>query len=311
MPSLQGKICVVTGAARGIGRGIALQLGGAGATVYITGRTESNLNDCAQEIVNRGGKAIPVLMDHATDSDVVGLFDRIKNEQNNKLDLLVNNAYAGVSLIDKSAGKKFWETDPIQTWDTINGVGLRNHYICTTLASRIMVEQRSGIIINISSYGGLKYLFNCAYGIGKAACDRMAADCGHELKKYNVTCISLWPGPVRTEYIQENIIDKAVEKGKGLGQAKIFEKGETIEFAGRSIVHLAADPNILKKTGRILETADLACEYGFIDIDGVMPICTRKVKDLLNLEGWKTLAAFVPDFVKIPHWLLHLSANKF
>jgi len=311
MPNLQGKICLVTGAARGIGRGIALQLGGAGATVYITGRTESNLNDCAQEIINRGGKAVPVIMDHAVDSDVVGLFDRIKNEQNNQLDLLVNNAYAGVSLIDKSSGKKFWETDPIHTWDTINGVGLRNHYICTTLASRIMVEQKSGLIINISSFGGLKYLFNCAYGIGKAACDRMAADCAHELKKYNVTCISLWPGPVRTEYIQEHIMDKDGAFGGLNKAAKVFLKGETIEFAGKSIVHLAAYPNIIKKTGRILHTTDLACEYDFIDIDGVMPICTRKVKDLLDLEGWKTLAAWVPDFIKIPNWLLHLSANKF
>jgi len=209
------------------------------------------------------------------------------------------------------SGKKFWETDPIQTWDTINGVGLRNHYICTTLASRIMVEQKSGIIINISSYGGLKYLFNCAYGIGKAACDRMAADCAHELKKRNVACISLWPGPVKTEYIQENIIDKAVEGKAGFGSSKIFENGETIEFAGISIVHLAADPNIMAKTGRILQTTDLACEYGFTDINGDMPLCMRKVNDLLKFGGWTKLAAFVPDFIKIPHWILHLSANKF
>jgi len=311
MPNLQGKICLVTGAARGIGRGIALQLGGAGATVYITGRTETNLKDCAAEIVNRGGKAVPVIMDHANDTDVLGLFDRIKTEQDGKLDVLVNNAYAGVNHIFSNTGKKFWETDPIEAWDTINGVGLRNHYICTTLASRIMVEQRSGVIVNISSYGGLKYLFNCAYGIGKAACDRMAADCAHELKKHNVACISLWPGPVRTEYIQDNLINVASATPQGLKSAKIFEKGETIEFAGKSIAYLVADPAVMKKTGRILQTTDLAREYGFDDIDGQMPICTRTIKDLLALEGWTTLSSFVPAFIKIPHWLLHLSANKF
>jgi dehydrogenase/reductase SDR family protein 1 len=91
----------------------------------------------------------------------------------------------------------------------------------------------------------------------------------------------------------------------------MFEKGETIEFSGKSIVHLAADPNIMAKTGRILETTDLACEYGFTDVDGTMPICTRAIKDLLMFEGWTKLAAFVPGFIKIPHWLLHMSANKF
>jgi len=105
MPSLQGKICVVTGAARGIGRGIALQLGEAGATVYITGRTEKNLADCVQEINNRGGKGISVVMDHGNDSDVEALFERVKQEQKGRLDILVNNAYAGVSLLVKSSMK--------------------------------------------------------------------------------------------------------------------------------------------------------------------------------------------------------------
>ena len=184
----------MTGACRGIGRGIALQLGQAGATVYITGRTEANLADCAREIKERGGKPIPVAMDHGVDSDVEKLFERINTEQSGKLDLLVNNAYAGVSTIFNNKGKKFWETEPVNTWDMINGVGLRGHYICTTLASRLMVPRKSGLIVNVSSSGGLKYLFNVAYGVGKVGCDRMAADCAFELKKSNVAMISLWPG---------------------------------------------------------------------------------------------------------------------
>ena len=157
-PSLQGKVCLVTGAARGIGRGIALQLGQAGATVYITGRTAANLEECAREIKERGGHPIAITMDHGVDSDVVKLFERIKSEQNGKLDVLVNNAYAGVNTIFTSTGKKFWETEPIDTWDKINGVGLRGHYICTTLASRMMVPRKTGLIVNVSSTGGLQYV---------------------------------------------------------------------------------------------------------------------------------------------------------
>ena len=159
-PSLQGKVCLVTGAARGIGRGIALQLGQAGATVYITGRTKKNLDDCAEEIKARGGIPITVQMDHGLDADVEKLFERIKSEQNGKLDVLVNNAYAGVNTIFSNSGVKFWDMDPVHTWDIINGVGLRGHYICTTLASRMMVPRKSGLIVNVSSSGGLKYVMD-------------------------------------------------------------------------------------------------------------------------------------------------------
>ena len=114
-PSLQGKVCLVTGAARGIGRGNTLQLGQARAKVYITGRTTANLEECAREIKGRGGHPIAVTMDHSVDSDVEKLFERIKSEQNGKLDLLVNNAYAGVNTIFTNTGKKFWETEPVET----------------------------------------------------------------------------------------------------------------------------------------------------------------------------------------------------
>ena len=149
-------------------------------------------------------------------SDVEKLFERIRSEENGRLDLLVNNAYAGVHTIFSNMGKRFWEMDPADTWDKINGVGLRGHYICTTLAARsaeyciyhqtksyvrMMVLRKQGLIVTVSSSGGLKYLFNVPYGVGKTACDRMAADCGLEMKSSNVAMISLWPGPVKTEYL--------------------------------------------------------------------------------------------------------------
>lgn len=242
--ALAGKVCVVTGASKGIGRGIALQLGSNGATVYITGRSEDKLKSCADEIKNRGGEAVPVVVDHSNDDQVKNLFEQVKDENSGRLDVLVNNAYAGVDMIFSNSRKKFYELDPILHWDTINGVGLRNHFLCTTYASRMMVDRKDGLIVNISSMGGLKYLFNVPYGIGKAGCDRMAADCAIELKKDNVAMVSLWPGPVKTEFIKENIIEKPKD-GASQGEietAKMFENlGETMEFAGMAIANLAMD----------------------------------------------------------------------
>ena len=147
-------------------------------------------------------------VDHSDDEQVIKLFERIKTENKGRLDVLINNAYAGVEFIGRQSGKKFFVADPAEQWDCINGVGLRNHFLCTVYASRMMVEKKDGLIVNISSPGGLKYLFNVAYGIGKAACDRMAADCAHELKDDNVAMVSLWPGPVKTEYIQQNVLNQ-------------------------------------------------------------------------------------------------------
>merc|ERR1712002_982044 len=239
--ALTGRICLVTGASKGIGRGIAVQLGEAGATVYITGRSVDKLRECAAEIQKRGGKAIPVSVDHSDDAQVEKLFERIKAENSGRLDVLVNNAYAGVSMIQQNSGKKFYLADPAEQWDAINGVGLRNHFLCTVFASRMMVERKNGLIINVSSSGGIRYLFNVAYGVGKAACDRMAADCAIELKKSNVTMVSLWPGPVKTEYVQDKMIniDSSVSSEKK-ATANMFDKlGETIEFAGMAVSKLA------------------------------------------------------------------------
>jgi dehydrogenase/reductase SDR family protein 1 len=129
--NLKDKVCVVTGATRGIGRGIALQLGSAGAKVYLTGRTEELLRQVAQEIKARGGTPVPVVLDHSNDQEVKDFFSKLPT-----LDALVNNAFAGVGSLHSAIGKSFWKLDPIEQWDSINGVGLRGHYLCTVYASR-------------------------------------------------------------------------------------------------------------------------------------------------------------------------------
>jgi len=303
--SLSGRICVVTGASKGIGRGIAVQLGSAGATVYITGRSKDKLEECAAEIKSRGGKAIPVTVDHSNDVEVAGLFERIKEENNGKLDVLVNNAYAGVDMIGKNSGKKFYVEDPSKQWDCINGVGLRNHFLCTVYASRIMTKRNDGLIVNISSPGGLKYLFNVCYGVGKSAVDRMAADCAVELKDHNVTMISLWPGPVKTEYIKENVLGK-----EGLGDTGAFTNAESVEFSGKAITKLAMDPKRLEKTGKILFVCDLAREYDFTDEDGDIHDI-RSLGYQFSRTGHTWIASIIPGFLRVPSFLLHLAGNKF
>ncbi|XP_071802181.1 dehydrogenase/reductase SDR family member 1-like [Asterias amurensis] len=319
---LSGKVCLVTGATRGIGKGIALQLGEAGATVYITGRTlkaktdatagtpSGSLTSTAEEIEARGGKCIPVQCDHSDDEQVKKLFEQISTEQNGRLDVLVNNAFSAVTLIAETQGKKFWEMPPT-VWDTINNVGLRGHYIASWHAAQMMVPAKQGLIINVSSIGGLKYYFNVAYGVGKAACDRMAADCAFELKKHNVAFVSLWPGAVKTEIFEEARTSDSASKFRDKFLRFVFQYGETIELPGKAVVHLAQDKKIMNKSGRIVLTAELASEYGFTDIDGSTPTNFRQIKSLLNMSGHTWLASVTPSFLKIPFWMLCLTSSKF
>lgn len=308
---MKGQVCVVTGASRGIGRGIALQLCEAGATVYITGRHKDTLQTTAQEAQARGGQCVPVVCDSSQESEVRSLFEQVDREQKGRLDVLVNNAYAGVQAITNNLEKEFWKC-PTSIWDDINNVGLRGHYLCSVYGARMMVPAGRGLIVIISSVGGLKYLFNVAYGVGKAACDRMAADCAQELRRHGVSYVSLWPGLVQTELLMEH-----VNKDKGAdSMLKKFQMdlsaAETTELSGKCVVALATDPNILSLSGKVLPSCDLARRYGFRDVDG------RPVQDYLSMSsalshvsgmGW--LASYVPGFLRMPKWLLTLYASKF
>lgn len=312
--SLRGSVALVTGASRGIGRGIALQLGNAGATVYITGRKPrddsalSALEATAQEITGRGGRGIPVFCDHSSLDEVEQLFARIKKDTEGRLDILVNNAYSAVNLLMDTAGKKFYELEP-SVWDDVNVVGLRNHYACCVHAARMMVPQGNGLIVTVSSPGGLTYLFNVAYGVGKAACDRLAADVAAELRKKNITSVSLWPGAVQTEIVKERVLNKDDSAPK-LGSEDMFAKGETVEYSGKAIVALATDPQRHAKTGRILLTADLGDEYGFTDEGGRRPGNMRSLSSALEHGKWTKLAQWVPGWIKLPGWTLTAAVSK-
>uniref|UniRef100_A0A914Q9R8 Uncharacterized protein n=1 Tax=Panagrolaimus davidi TaxID=227884 RepID=A0A914Q9R8_9BILA len=331
--SLRGKVALVTGASRGIGRGIALQLGGNGAKVYITGRKPEqslatqytalpSLEKTAKEIESRGGQAIIVYTDHSDMSQVKTLFQQIESENHGTLDILVNNAFAGGKALTSNGEKLFFEEEP-EVWDIVNNVGLRNHYYCSVYAARLMTKRQppSGLIVNISSLGGLRYFMSVPYGMGKQALDRMSADMGVELAPYKVTVLSLWPGAVKTE-LTSTLIEKNemnIKKSKDISEdatKKIMANGESIEFPGKAIVALATDPNVRRYNGRCVLTADLGQSYGFKDIDGRQILSPRSINyafanDIVKIPGGATLANFIPNFFKIPGWLLTLASSKF
>uniref|UniRef100_A0A915C7A1 Dehydrogenase/reductase SDR family member 1 n=1 Tax=Parascaris univalens TaxID=6257 RepID=A0A915C7A1_PARUN len=170
-----------------------------------------------------------------------------------------------------------------------------------------MVPRRSGLIVNISSVGGLQYFFNVAYGVGKCAVDRMARDMAEELRVHNVAIVSLWPGATRTELFMKMVDSGKYENSNDstMGNMKKFlEEGETPEFVGKGVVMLAKDQDIMKKSGRILVAADLGIDYKFKDIDGHQPPSIRSMRALLNVGGYSTIAAYLPSWLRIPGWLM-------
>jgi dehydrogenase/reductase SDR family member 1 len=255
MKNLSGKVAIVTGATRGVGRGVALELAEAGAAVYATGRT------IAEETFAAAERLIPIPCDHTSDSEVADVFQRIINEQE-RLDILVNNVWGGYENMVENGEFTwmfpFWK-QPIWRWDAMFAAGIRAHYVAALHAARLMVAQRSGLIVNISFWAAQKYIGNVAYGVAKAATDKMTADMAHELREHNVAVVSLYPGMVRTE--------KVMEAAAFLD----LSNSESPQFIGRAVAALASDSNIMQKSGQVLVAASLAQEYGFTDIDGKQP----------------------------------------
>ncbi len=274
MKPLEGSIALVTGATRGLGKGIAIGLGEAGATVYLSGRTltasaeaTGSLEETATAVEQAGGMALPIQVDHSDDDQVKALFERIQTDQDGHLDLLVNNAYSGVPALRAAYGKPFWESEP-GFWDACNQVGLRSHYVTSVYAARLMVPRQRGLICTLSSWGGLSYIFGVPYGVGKAACDRLAADMAIELKPHQVTSLSIWPGIVGTELMTQFAAEMGLG-GIGMGDAQAESiqdhyNWETPLLTGRVIAALTADPKVLSRTGQVQIVAELAREYGVV-----------------------------------------------
>src|SRR4029077_14156615 len=263
---LKGQVAVVTGASRGIGKGIALGLGKAGATVYVTGRSHQKdesrwpgtISATAQELTSLGGHGIPVRCDHRNDSEVEAVFKRVQDEQNH-LDILVNNA-TSFGETPNSRGydpeEPFW-TLPVSQWDEMFDVGLRSYYVASQFATQMMIHRQKGMIINISSGGATQYAGNVAYGVGKAGVDKLSADIAHQLRQYGIASIAIWPPLTRTEKVM------AYKEHYDL------KKSYSPLFTGQAVAALATDPKIMDKTGKSLRVTDLASEYGLYDIPSI------------------------------------------
>jgi NAD(P)-dependent dehydrogenase (short-subunit alcohol dehydrogenase family) len=251
---MNGKVALVTGGSRGVGRGVSEHLATAGATVYVTGRT-------VQEAELPKG-CFRVTCDHTDDDQVAAVFRQVAEEQG-RLDVLVNNVWGGYErMIDNGQftwGLPFWE-QPLWRWDAMFAAGVRAHYVAGAFAARAMVPQRSGLIVNISFWAAQKHIANVPYGVSKAATDKLTADMAHELRPHHVAVVSLYPGMVRTE--------------KVMAAAAYLDlsNSESPQFAGRVIAALATDPDILAKSGQVLVAAAEAERYGISDIDGKKPV---------------------------------------
>ena len=270
------QVAVVTGASRGIGKGIALELGASGATVYVTGRTTETgpipgtVGETAAEVDALGGRGIAVACDHKDDAQVRALFEQIAAEQG-RLDILVNNVYSAPDLVPW-LHKKYWEL-PIEAWDQVIDIGTRSHYVASVLGTPLMLESGGGLIVNVSSSGAVTYAHNVVYGVGKAAVDKMTADMAVDLAGTGITVVSLWPGLVRTELLDMGAQTDGDEVFIELpGEGRFDLSGaESPRFLGRAVVALAADPGLAERAGRPFTSAGLARELGFTDIDGRIP----------------------------------------
>lgn len=270
-------VAVVTGASRGAGAGIAHALGSHGCTVYVTGRTKDStasrsagtIDETAARVTAAGGTGIAVAVDHGDDEQVRNLFARI-GEETGRVDILVNNA---AIIRDEMMGRtKFWE-EPVNVIDTLD-VGLRSSYVATVYAAPLMLPQRKGLVAFSSSSGAVHYAFGPAYGVPKAATDKMAADMAFDFKEFGIAAVSIWMGSLLTDRVRKIIASKPEKFGH------ILKSAETPELTGHVIWALYNDADLMDVSGQTLIGAELAVKYGIVDEDGRQPPSYRDLYDV-------------------------------
>lgn len=263
---LEGRVAVVIGASRGIGRGVALEFGAAGATVVVAGRTVDPtpgpvgcLSETAAAITALGGKALAVRCDATDDVQLAELFGHVRAETG-ALDILVNAAFDTPGF-RSTIDVPFWEL-PVAIWDKVVDLGTRSVYSACVAALPLLLEESGGLIVNISGRGAETYRYNVAYGVGKAALDRMTRDMAHELHDRNVAVVSVWPGTTRTEHIDSMLAGRDAWAENNLGDV---DSMETPRYLGRCLVALACDDEVMTRSGSRFWTAKLARDYRVTD----------------------------------------------
>lgn len=268
---LDGKIALVTGGSRGAGRGIAIELGKAGAVVYVSGRSlrgestngfPGSIDETAEEIRRLGGQAVPCRCDHTRDEDTKALIGRIRQEQG-RLDILVNNVWGLHDFEANLKPRAFWEY-PLKMWDAVFQSGVRAQIATNHYAIPLMLETGRGIIVHTTFRDQDKYLSTFYYDLAKNAIHRTVFGLSHDLKNTGITVAAVSPGWMRTELVLKNF-DTDEEHWR---EVEALSRTESTYYIGRAVCALAADPNRHDKHGQVLQVGDLALEYGFTDIDG-------------------------------------------
>jgi NAD(P)-dependent dehydrogenase (short-subunit alcohol dehydrogenase family) len=281
---LSGRVAVVTGASRGAGRGIATELGAAGATVYVTGRSTRDtrptgyaqimalsgldvmpgtIDDTADEVSRHSGRGIAVRCDHTREDEVQALFDRVHREQG-RIDLLVNNAWGGHESFDGVFEAPFWQ-HPLSHWDAMMDRGVRSHLLAARAAAPRFVQQGQGLIVATTFWDRDRFLRgNLYYDLAKAALTRLAFGIAQELQAHGVASLAVSPGWMRTELVLAG--HQADETN--WRDRPALARTESPRYLGRAVVALAADAQVMRKTGSVFRVADVAAQYGFTDIDG-------------------------------------------
>lgn len=288
--SLAGKVALVAGATRGAGRGIAVELGAAGATVYVTGRTTRShqseyarpetIEETADLVSAAGGKGIAVQVDHLVADEVERLVGRIRAEQGH-LDVLVNDVWGGEKLFEWN--KPVWEHD-LQNGLRLLSLGVHTHLITAHFALPLLIERAGGLLVEVTdgtaAYNAEHYRNNPFYDLAKVSVTRMAWAHAKDLAPHGATSVSITPGWLRSEMMLEAF---GVSEGNWRdATAKVphFVISETPHFVGRAVAALAADPDRSRWNGHSLSSGDLAKVYGFTDLDGSRPDAWRYVRDV-------------------------------
>ncbi|MGP8072345.1 MAG: SDR family NAD(P)-dependent oxidoreductase [Thermoplasmata archaeon] len=264
------RIAVVTGASRGAGKAIAIELGRSGWTVAVTGRSTraspsaegivGSIDETVDAIQAVGGKGIAIRCDHSRDADLVALAERLRGEFG-ALDLLVNCAWGGYQEHDlEGFGRPFWE-QPTHHWDRMFGSGVRPTLLTSARLVPLMMRRDRAAVINIVSWLGGEYLGNLYYDTAKSAIIRMTEGMAKELQPHRISAIALVPGFMRTERVMTSHAMHPFD----------LSSTESPSYVGRAIVALMGDPEILAKSGQLLYVGDLAKVYGFTDVDGRQP----------------------------------------